>query len=195
MQELLRKVILSILYPLTILLGYMKVPFLKRRTTEADASTVLRIARHGDIVLSHNRGELSNLLILDFWKHVAVVIELGGVKFVIEAINPLVRVVPLDWWVLHHDYVQILHPNFLTPQQTEAWPLLTLPLIGREYDYMFEPGNKAFYCAEIITWAIMKVYGDDCPWTHRKTLGVDTTLPQDFANSSKFVPVSKIFGR
>lgn len=194
MKELLRKALLACLYPLTIFLGYMKIPFLKRRTTEEDASTVLRLARHGDIVLSHNRGELSNLLIVGFWKHVALIIELGGVKFVIEAVNPLVRMVPLDWWVRHHDYVQILHPNFLNPQQTEAWPCLTLPLIGRKYDYMFEPGNKAFYCAEIITWAIMKVYGDGCPWTHRETLGIDTTLPQDFANSSKFAPVGKIFG-
>lgn len=195
MKELLRKTVLTCLYPATIFLGYLKVPFLKRRITDEDANMALGLARHGDIVVSRTRGELSNLLISGFWKHAGLVIELGGRKFVIEAVNPLVRMVPLDWWMLHHDYAQILRPCFLTPQQTEAWPMLTIPLIGRKYDYMFEPGNKAYYCAEIITWAIMKVYGENCPWTHRETLGVDTTLPQDFANSSKFEVIGKLFGK
>lgn len=185
MEEILRKLLLESLIPLSTVIGKIKIPH-HHRTNDITVQQVSFIAQHGDVLLSRNQYELTNLFIEGFYKHAAISITIGGIKFVLEAVAPLVRIVPLDWWVLHHDFVRVLDPTFLTPDQKLAYPFHALRLIGRPYDYCFEPGIKALYCAEAVTWAINEEYKGDSPWKHREYLGVDTTLPQDFSDSSKF---------
>lgn len=192
MLAFIRRTLLSLLQPFTVAVGRIHLP-VKRKTDQFDIKNVLGVAQHGDIVLSRKRWMASNLLIRGKWKHVGVIIELEGKLFVIEAVPPLVRLVPLDWWVEQNDYVKVLTPQFLNTDQKVSYPFKALQLIGRGYDYLFETNSKQLYCAELVTWSIQQVFTEECPWKHRVILGVNTTLPQDFANSSKFLSVYSNF--
>jgi hypothetical protein len=140
------------------------------------------------VILTRNKLEMTNLFIPGFWKHSAIVIVVGGIKFVIEAVDPLVRIVPFEIFIKHHDWIAIYRAQFMDVNQRRNSAFKCMRYIMRPYDYCFEPGNKELFCSELITEAINSIMGDQ--WTQREIhshgITSNTTLPSDFANSSRF---------
>jgi hypothetical protein len=62
-----------------------------------------------------------------------------------------------------------------------AFEVSKRPLQYRKYDYQFDSGDGAFYCAEIFVAALESVLGkENNPFVNRQILGVVTSLPDDF---------------
>jgi len=56
--------------------------------------------------------------------------------------------------------------------------------LGAEYDLFFNKNNQAFYCSELV-WLAYEAACGDVPFTLRKTLGLDTVIPDDIGLANK----------
>lgn len=142
---------------------------------------LMKAAKLGDVLLTRSKGELTNWLIPGEYKHAAL---FAGENTVIEAVGAGVREVYLEDFCASKDKILLLRPMINSPEMAV---IRAKRLVGKPYDYGFEPNEKAFYCAELITY----VYNNS-NFTNRTTLGVLTTLPDDFRlATSKFVQVTE----
>lgn len=172
-----RRWLLRLSIPITKFLGKLHAPFSHTLTSFHDVEEAKKVVKPGMVLLSRSRGEFSNLFIPGFFTHAAIYC---GNNDVIEAVGEGVRLTNLFDFVYHHDYVAILDPLFIDRTQKEQAANFAYDIIGCEYDYLFEPSNKAFYCSEAVLYVIQKASGNIYTFTKRQTLGVETVTPSDF---------------
>lgn len=190
MQEYVRRKLLEIGHPVLRVMGTIGFP--ERDVGERFLFEAVKHVIPGDVLLSRKEFEASNILQPNqHYKHAATFAGLNefGTPFVIEAIGKGVVKTGLAKFLLTKDDVLIVRPTFATPDQMVAAVAWALTLVGQPYDYEFKPANQAWYCSEIPARAYLKVCPDS-PFVVRKTLGVDTWVPQDFANAvTKWKPI------
>jgi len=140
-------------------------------------------------MVSRTKLSASNLVIPSFWKHAAMVVS--GDR-VVEAVGSGVRLAWLHDVILQHDYIQIMSPQFATRQEALLSANFAVTLIGKPYDFLINfsdnrSTNAAFYCSEIPWWCydqVLKAAGKKSAFVPRKTLGMETVIPQDYANAT-----------
>lgn len=152
------------------------------KITASFAQYVASRALTGDVFLSRQDWHFSNMFIPGFWSHAAICCDIH----IVEALGDGVRAVFVDEWLFKKDYVMVLRLSERVPpvRETDATNagLFAMGQVGKPYDFLFKSGVKAWYCSELIYWALKKA-NDRIPFTLRKTWGVNTVTPQDFENA------------
>lgn len=183
-QSLIRRVLLWSMHPAIRLLGKVSVrwPWSKRLLSESDKAAIRESLAVGDVLLTRKRGEVSNWLIPgDFYTHAAMV--LSPHKYIGEAVDPYVRMIPLELFLEDKDYVLVLRPVYSEHQKEQAVDKF-LAQLGSPYDWYFEANVAAMYCSEAIVAAYWDVTGEFLSKPSR-ILGELTHIPAGFANSDK----------
>lgn len=183
----LRDLILFCLKPALKFVGKIHWPIVDRNRllTLVDRLTIEYNFKPGDILLSRARGHATNLLIPTggkFWTHVAMISTDG---FVIEAVDPAVRIVPLKFWLKDKDFVSLQRCKEATEMEAKQAALLFKNFAGIGYDYYFEPTVHAMYCAEGIVQSYKKII-PEIICDPSRILGVETFLPSSFWRSSRW---------
>jgi len=114
--------------------------------------------RDGDVLLQTSRSEQSLAIQLATgspYSHVGVVLHVGGVAMVYEAVEP-VRVVPLAGWTAsgeggHFTALRLASdPEGLAPEAAAALKATLDGWIGLHYDPWFGWGDDRLYCSELV---------------------------------------------
>ena len=133
------------------------------------------------IWLTRMEGEATNLFIPGFWTHAAIVVD---DKAVIQAISSGVVATDLISFLLTKDYVGLFDPTFADAGGHTLAAAWAAKQIGAPYDYEFGMNVKAFYCSELVWAAYREAMGpDNAPFKLRKTMGVDTVIPDDIGQA------------
>jgi uncharacterized protein YycO len=123
-------------------------PWSKKLICSHDYLTIIKEMRAGDILVSRTKGELGNLFIPEFFKHVAMVISS---EFVIEAVSSGVIKTHIFDFIRSKDYICLYRPISTIPQETIGNAVsMALSFLGLGYDYTFSTENKRFYCSELV---------------------------------------------
>lgn len=187
MIQVLRRNLLNVMMPLTREIGELHAPYSHKLVSGRDYFQVRQMLATGQVLVSRTEGEASNLLIPGFWSHAALVADS---QYVYEAIGRGVVRTDIVTFLTSKDYVLLIEPTFANAAQREVAVKWAAKMEGRPYDYHFTSSNRAFYCAELVWAAYQEACGKNVPFTLRKTLGVDTVVPQDFDNAKdKWAPV------
>lgn len=188
----LRRTILRAAEPILPAIGKVQVPtwLAPRLMGKDDAASFMALdPLPGTVLLSRKRLQLSNVVNVGTWKHVAMFVgEFHAVPLIIEAVWPWVRLVPVERWFEGEDYAKAVIPTFADAHLMDVAADLSVALTGLKYDRMFEyakqlTANRAFYCAEVPWWTYDKAFeaiGKPCPFEVRKTLGLETVAPDDY---------------
>ena len=143
----LRKWLLKMLYPLTVLIGKAHMPFSKKKITGVEYYQIEKLLLPGMVFMTKTRGELSNIVNPGFWKHGAMYV---GEGLVIEALGRGVVIRDLVTFLTSKDFVAVLKPKFATESEMKMAAEKSREWEGALYDYWFEMNDKAFYCYEVI---------------------------------------------
>jgi hypothetical protein len=155
--------------------GTIHAPFSHKEVTSKDFAELLDLCAPGDIVLTHTKGELTNLLIPGFWKHAAMVST--DKDLVIEAVGQGVKRTCWFDFLRTKDYLVLVRPD-RTPQKRFDAARQAETLLGLGYDYEFESGDKEFYCSELVNVSYGLV-------GKRLVPRGDNILPSDFSFCSE----------
>ena len=178
-----RRGFLGLVYPISNSVSSVHAPWSRKKIRSAHYRYFLKMLRPGDVLLTFASGELTNLCIPGFWSHACIY---AGDEKVIEAVSDGVLVTDLIDATLSKDYVMIRRPNFATADQMSAAVAWARSKLGAEYDFFFNKKNQAFYCSELVWLAYEAACGGDVPFTLRKTLGLDTVIPDDIGLADKY---------
>jgi len=175
----LRLSILNFLLPVSKLIAKIHAPFSHKKIWARHIEAARLYIKPGAVFVTLVEGELANVFIPGEVSHAAI----ASVEkdFVVEAKTSGVTKTNLIDFMMSKDRVIILYPTFTNELGMDCAAELCEIMIGRSYDFYFEPDNKAFYCSELIEFGYRKFDS----WTKRKSLGVFTVLPQDFLDSAK----------
>jgi hypothetical protein len=138
----------SIFAKLAKLISKVHIPTNHKRMTEARCHAILECLKDGDIILTHTRGELSNVF-LDKYGHAGI--YLNG--FIYEATTEFVKRTDPMFFLARKDDIKIMRPiaHF---EPSEVLYFLEENL-GHAYDFEFESGDGQFYCFELAAEALM----------------------------------------
>lgn len=124
-------------------------PFTRKKVTQESIYRAIEVLRPGDIILTHTRGELSNVA-LDHWSHAGV--YLPGLIY--EATTHGVVRTNLIHFLSRKDDFKILRPTFEFDYITLATFLNDA--VGAKYDFEFEQDDQQFYCFELVAQSFNK---------------------------------------
>jgi uncharacterized protein YycO len=177
-----RGFIIRLLKPISVWAGKAHYAPHERLIRAGMIEDMLTVMKSGDVIVTYSRGELTNYFIEGPYKHAAIYI---GAGVIIQAIGKGVSIENFEDFCASKDRIAILRPTFCDEGTRElaAWNVMSQ--VGKPYDYYFEIGDGAFYCAELIEWAYRNATKGASPFTKR-----DTVLPSDFYQAkSKFTLV------
>ena len=179
-----RRLILHVAVPLTRMIGLVQKP--EPKMSCEFALDILDKLEDGDVLLSHNEWNLSNLFIPGFWKHAAMFRK----NKIIEAVGRgVVNDMHILKWLMNHDNVAVLRPVFANKDERNLAADIANVQAGKPYDFELSPGVQASYCSELIFWSYQRAMRGESPFTMRETMGVETVVPSDFlgaVDSGKF---------
>lgn len=156
---------------LTLLTGTLAAcaasgPAMKRPAGAADnravtalwADDVRRTAQTGDWILSRSYSRTGDLItaftIGESVSHASIYDAERGT--IIEALQPVVREVPLESLVDRNHLLIIVRPHGLTQEQRLASVARARSVVGSSFDFagLFGAGSEdLFYCSELVLWA------------------------------------------
>jgi uncharacterized protein YycO len=84
-----------------------------------------------------------------------------------------------------NDSLRVRAPRFADRGEMEQAAIWARRQEGKPYDWMFAPGLRAFYCAELGVRAYWRDQTKECPFPPRDLLGVPAWSPDDIANADK----------
>ena len=192
----LRREMLPVIIPVSKALSSIHMPYSRKLITGPDYYQMRELVRPGDAVLTSSRGELSSLFIPGEWDHGAL--AAGGIgdhpENLIEATTKGVEDPDLVSFMFNKDYMIVLRPKFLTPEQGIASVRWARRQVGLPYDWAFQystSNNRAFYCFELIaaSWQGALGPGVVSPFQPRMRLGVPTFTGDDFVKAAKLFEV------
>lgn len=172
-----RRLLIRWLTPISKLVGHIYIAPKSREIFYEDYEDLIENIQVGDGVLSFSKGELTNYLIEGEYKHCAIYVGIGTV---VEAVGSGVRRVPFTKFCSSKDKIAIVRPSFCDTEAKALAALKAIELVGKPYDYEFEPNEEAFYCAELLAYCYLQATNNDSPFIPREVLGVQTVLPSDF---------------
>lgn len=185
--------------PIVKVMGSISAPFSHKKVSGRHYYHLISKIDPGTVLITRTSGEFSNLMIPGHFSHAAMYVGEQWVgkdddKYfsasVTEAVGSGTRMVDLVSFLTSKDEVLAFVPRFASSEQMQKAADWTLDNLGVPYDFVFEPTNEAFYCSEYIQKAYAHAIGKDIPFTKRKTLGVNTVIPQDYVNAtSKWLQV------
>lgn len=109
----------------------------------------MSMIQFGDILLTHTRGELSNI-VLDHWSHGAIYSKSG----LWEAVTSGLKKTDLMFFLSRKDDVLILRPRFVL--DLDRLENFCKKSEGTLYDYNFLSDAEKLYCFEFCADAIME---------------------------------------
>lgn len=140
-----RRWLLASAVPITRWIGTAHAPFSHKRVTGVHAAAAIMLLEPGDVLMSHTRGELTNLFIPGYWSHGAIYV---GDGLVAEAIAEGVVLTDIISFLTSKDDVAVCDPLFASAEQKRmaaAWAR-SQAKAGVKYDFGFAAGNGATYC-------------------------------------------------
>jgi len=173
----LRLSILNFVTPISKWIAKVHVPFTHKRINAKLAIEALQIMRPGSVLISKAFGELANIFIPGDFSHAAIY---NG-SFIIEAKTIGVSRTNVFDFMLTKDDVIILEPLFCNEFDMTNAAKKCSDMVGKPYDFNFDPSTKAFYCSELVSYG----YSDFPQWNKRTSFGVETVIPDDFYRSSQ----------
>jgi hypothetical protein len=190
MYEKLRRLILKLSYPFNVVMGMIHTPRKTFRVTSAEYQHFRQHVKPGMVLVSYIEGHMTNLFISGPVKHAAIVRD---DEIIVEAVGRGVTIDTLENFCTTKDLVVALKPADLNEAEmleaaNYAFEIAKRPASYRRYDYFFDSGDGAFYCAELIVYAWNRVLarlGRKPQFVNRKILGAVTTLPVDFLNATR----------
>jgi len=173
----LRLSILKVALPISKWIAKVHVPFTHKIMNVSLAVDALKVMKPGSVLISKAFGELANIFIPGDFSHAAIY---NG-SFIIEAKTRGVSRTNLYDFMMSKDDVIILEPLFCDEAGMANAAVRCSEMIGKPYDFNFDPSTKAFYCSELVSYG----YSDFPQWNKRTSFGVETVIPDDFYRSSQ----------
>lgn len=191
MINLLKRDILSCAVSITKLIGYLHLPYSRKKIKSTHYENATIILEEGHILLGTRFGEFSNIFIPGKYKHSAIYI---GNNTVVEAVYPQVKKTSLIDFMLSRDLVGIVSPIFCDIDQMKLATRWAIKQLNKSYDLLFDCNDKnwAFYCHELTGKAYTETM-NPCPWQPRERFGELTYTGDDFIKSNKW-QIIKEFG-
>jgi hypothetical protein len=189
-----RLMLLNALIPMTKAAGKLHAPFTHKKVTGYHYYHLKPQLKPGHVLVARKDGELTNLLIPGEFTHAAMYIGESVVRIddrdtvvpmVIEAIGDGVVLCDLHTFLMTKDRVGVLQPRFTDEVGMSKAADWAVSKLGMPYDYLFDPGHNAFYCAELAYEAYEQSSPNGIPFTRWETLGIPTVTPQDFVNATE----------
>ncbi|HLU69024.1 MAG TPA: YiiX/YebB-like N1pC/P60 family cysteine hydrolase [Kofleriaceae bacterium] len=122
------------------------------------ADEIRRTAQSGDWILSRSYSMTGDLIALatpgESLSHASIYDAERGT--VIEALNPLVREVPLEHLLARNHHVIVVRPRGLDQEQRLASVARARAQVGTPFDFggLVGAGDRErFYCSELVLWA------------------------------------------
>lgn len=165
--------------PVSKLIAKLHAPFSHKKIWARHIEAARPYIKPGAVFVTIIRGELANIFIPGEVSHAGIAAIENG--FILEAKTSGVTKTNIIDFMMTKDRVIILYPTFTNEIGMECAAELCEYMIGKPYDFYFEPDNKAFYCSELIEYGYRKF---NC-WFRRQRLGVYTVIPQDFLDAAK----------
>lgn len=131
------------------LISKVHMPFNHKKMTEQECIEIIEIVQDGDVLLTHTRGELSNV-VLAYFGHGSIFSK-GGVY---EAVTQGTKETDPMFFLSRKDDVLVLRPKFHINKETLHYFLSSNK--GKGYDFEFEMNDGQFYCFEYIASGINK---------------------------------------
>lgn len=187
--------LLNALKPMTEWVGKQHAPFSHKLITGYHYYNSLQYLKKGVVLLSRKNGEMTNFLIpgglSGGFTHAAIYAgmekfhalgEEFEIPYVVEMIGKGAVKTDLLTFMLTKDRIAFQHPLFATDEQMAQAADWCVKQADEKvpYDYLFDPKNKAFSCAELPQASYTGVIGQEIVFTKRMTLGVLTVAPQDY---------------
>ena len=176
-----RRLLIRLLKPINKLMGHLHIAPHERAIRASDIFKIEEVIQPGDVIISYSKGELTNYFIGCEFNHAAIY---TGIGVVVEAVGNGVHKLDLEDFCASKDRVCVLRAKFCTGLEAFNAAKLASEQCGRPYDYAFEPNEKAFYCAELVTYCYQKATNNTSPFKPRMILGVATVYPQDFKDAA-----------
>lgn len=123
------------------------------------ADEIRRVARDGDWILSRSLTAQGDMVVAfsgggEAFSHATIVDVTHGT--VIEAINPVVREIPLEELMARNRHVVVVRPYGLTDEESKAALERARGELGKPFDFFGLIGYQEegkWYCSELVYWA------------------------------------------
>jgi uncharacterized protein YycO len=177
--------------PLGALSGHVTWRFGRKfGVSKIDVESLLKLARPGDVILTHTKYSLANSLIPGKWDHAALVYK---EDLVIQATTHGVGVAGFSRLCTGVDAVCLLRPMFATEGQRSQAVMNALSQVGKPYDFDFEyrlDGGNSFYCSELVWWSYdVALQPAVAPFKPDFVLGRWTLAPQSIRDSEYWTKI------
>ena len=173
----LRLSILNFVTPISKWIAKVHVPFTRNSINSKLTRHAFHIMKPGSVLISVTFGELANLFIPGDFSHAAIY---NG-AFIIEAKTIGVSKTNFFEFMSSKSHVVILEPLFCDESAMYDAAKRCESMIGKPYDFNFDPSTSAFYCSELVSYG----YSYFPQWNKRTIFGVETVIPDDFYLSAK----------
>lgn len=179
---MIRARLLNMLMPITKWIGSTHAPYSRKKMLGEFYYMMRDGLQPGDILLSRTDGELSNVLIPGFWKHLGLYVgDREGVReAVVEAIGKGVTATPLASFAMQKDYICVLRSTIAAESERSQVADWVWSKIGSPYDFAFASSTEAFYCAEL-GHSGYKIFCPKFEMPLLPRLGALTVTPDDFS--------------
>jgi hypothetical protein len=137
----------------------------------------------GMVILTHKDYEFTNLFILGYWTHSAIVISSEDV---VEAVSNGVIVRRIEDFLTTVDDFIVLKPRYCNRISMKMASEQVKKFVGFPYNFTFKPSQKSIYCSELI----YKAYSEVPEW-NLMAENASEQIP-DF-NSGKIIHPQSIF--
>jgi hypothetical protein len=144
---------------------------------------IKRRLRPGMVILTHKDYEFTNLFILGYWTHSAIVISEENV---VEAVSDGVIVKNIESFLTTVDDFIVLKPKFCNFISMRMASDQVKKFVGLPYNFTFKPSRKSIYCSELI----YKAYSEVPEWN---IINKEAAAEIPDFNSGKIIHPQSIF--
>lgn len=149
---------LKAIRPLVIWWGGLHFPWTHKKITGDQYYLWRDLISPGCVLLTRTKGEFSNFINPSPVPHGALYTGGDRIKYVIEALGKGVVYNNLVTFMTTKDVFIIVRPKFGNSDQLAGVCQAAEVYQGKPYDYLFEKGDEAFYCFELVIKAFNDIF-------------------------------------